>query len=319
MSNENILYSIVVPVYNSVDSVKELVDRTGAVFADSPGIRHEMVLVDDGSNNPLTWETLCELSRSHPNIVSIQLTRNFGQAAATLSGIAHASGDWIATMDDDLQHRPEDLPLLIAHQEHDVVLGQFSSKKQRLIRRIYSWLKGIVDRIALGRPRGVELTSFRLIRRNIAQAMLEIQTPYPFLGAMILYVTRDLHGVPVTHAPRQIGRSNYSLWTMLRLFSNLVVNNSSLLLRGVGIAGIAVSTASFAYAAYLLIRTLAYGAAVPGWTSVMVSVLSIGGLLLLAVGIVGEYLIRIIDGVEQRPNSFVRQIVRAKGSNDTNG
>lgn len=300
------LVSVVVPVYCSTSTVDELARRVERVFAELP-FDYELILVDDGSPNPDTWPTVEAVAKRDPRVVAIQLTRNFGQQAATLCGLRAARGDWVVTMDDDLQHRPEDIPSLLEHREHDIVIAQFARKRHGVLKRMISRMKSEFDRIVIGRPRGLQLSPFRLLCRTVVAGMLVISTPNPFIPALMLHVSRDVVGAPATHDARREGRSGYGLPGMLRLFGNLIINNSSLLLRWVGQLGIFFALASFAIAALVAFRKIVYDTPVTGWTSLLATMLLLGGLLLFGLGIVGEYLIRIIEASEAKPTYFVRR------------
>ncbi len=299
-------YSVVIPVYNTVGPLAELVSRLDAVF-DDMRVEHEVIMVDDGSPNPETWRTLAELASDHPRLRAIRLSRNFGQQPATLCGIAESSGDYVITMDDDLQHSPEDIPLLAAEGDHDVVIAQFSGKKHSLGKRIASRLKGYFDTLLIGKPAHIRLSPFRMINRATVDGMLSIRSANPFIPALMFYVTKDVVGVPIAHQARAEGRSNYTLGKMLKVFNNLIIGNSSFLLRVIGYFGITIATISMLYALWILVQQIVHPSFAPGWPSVIVSVLFVGGLLLFSVGIIGEYLIRIISGVEARPSYVVRE------------
>jgi glycosyltransferase involved in cell wall biosynthesis len=302
--------SIVVPVYNST-VLAELAERVEAVFRERPGDSWELIFVDDASPDPAVWPQLERLARERPEVQVHQLTRNFGQPAATLCGLRAATGDWVATLDDDLQHRPEDLPALLAESGHDIVIGQFARREHGLGKRLASRLKGVFDRVILGKPRGVRLSSFRLLSRTVVEGVLAIRTPYPFLPALMFYVSRDVVGVEVRHEPRREGRSGYTLWKQIALFSNLLISNSSLVLRVVGQMGIALALVSFALALAVAWRKLVHGIPVQGWASLFTALLLLGGLILFSLGVIGEYLIRIIESSEARPTYFVRRRLNA--------
>jgi dolichol-phosphate mannosyltransferase/undecaprenyl-phosphate 4-deoxy-4-formamido-L-arabinose transferase len=307
------LISVVVPVYGSANSVDELAARLERVFG-ALDDDYELILVDDHSPTPETWPTLERLATGDPRVRALQLTRNFGQQAATLCGLSEARGDWVVTMDDDLQHQPEDIPALLGERHHDIVIAQFERKHHSLFKRATSRLKGWFDRVVLDKPRGVQLSPFRLLSRTVVDGMLRISTPNPYLPALMLHVSRDLVGVPAVHRPRGEGRSGYGLSQLVTLFSRLIIDNSSLLLRLVGHLGVLFALVSFLLAGTIAVRRLLHGTPVAGWTSLIATMLLLGGLLLFGLGIVGEYLIRIIEASEAKPTYFVR---RRTGSADS--
>jgi len=304
-SSEPRLVSIVIPVYDS-PAPRELADQIEAVFREA-GVVHEVIFVDDASPDERVWPVLEQLARERPHVHAIQLSRNFGQQAATLCGLGEARGDVVITIDDDLQHDPRDIPALLAQYDHDIVIGQLGAREHHLSRRIASAVKGVFDRLILGTPKSLQLSSFRLLSRTVVDGVLSMRTPYPFIPALMFYVSRDVVGVPVNHSKRAGGASGYTFRKLLRLFSNLLINNSSLLLRGAAYAGLCLAAVSFALAGVAIYRRLVHGVAVQGWTSLFAAFMLIGGLLLVSVGIVGEYLIRIIETSEAKPTFFVRR------------
>lgn len=301
------LITVVVPVYNS-RRLEELADRVAAVFRDA-GISHELVLVDDDSPDPATWHTAVQLARQRPAVRALRLTRNFGQQAATLCGLQEARGAFVITMDDDLQHLPEDIPRFLALREWDIVIGQFSRKRHTLFRRTASQIKAFFDILIVGNPRSVQLSPFRMLSRTVVDGVLAIRTPHPFIPALMFHVSRRAVGVEVSHGARSDGRSGYTLRKLVRVFSDLLINNSSLVLRLVGQVGILLACVSFLLTAVVILRKLLHGVTVQGWSSLMAAILLIGGLLLFGLGVVGEYLIRIIEASEARPTYLVRSRV----------
>ena len=305
------LISVVIPVYRSTSTLVELTDRIGAVFAAIDGLDYEIVFVNDSPFWAETCATLKSLAEKNPRVTAVELTRNFGQQPATLCGIEFAKGDYIVTMDDDLQHAPENIPRLLAAASHDVVVARFRAKKHSLFKRAASRLKGYFDRVILGKPKGLVLSPYRLLKAPIARFMLKRNTPYPFIPALLFEITDDVVNVEIDHHSRGAGRSHYTLTRMLGLFSNLVVNNSSLLLRTVGYAGFTVAFVAFGYAVTIGIKALFFNYALAGWASTITAILFFGGMTLLTLGIVGEYLVRIIATTEQRPTYYVRDVYRS--------
>ena len=164
-------YSIVIPVYKSSSSLIELAERTEQLFLKMPNAEYELIFVNDSPFSKKTVDTLEVLAQRNPQIIVIELMKNFGQQAATLCGIKYAKGDYIITMDDDLQHWPEDICKLMEEQEHDVVIARFRDKKHSPFKRFTSEIKGYFDHIILGKPRFLRLSPFRLIKAEVAKLM----------------------------------------------------------------------------------------------------------------------------------------------------
>jgi len=298
--------SIVIPVYRST-VLEELATRIHAVLSGLPETDYEVIFVDDASPDPQVWAVLEEISRRSGRVRAIQLTRNFGQQPATLCGLAEARGDFVITMDDDLQHAPEDIPKLLSLTAWDIVIGQLDRKHHNLFRRLTSRVKGYFDRIILGKPKGIQMSAFRMLSRTVVDGVLSIRTPHPFLPALMFHVSQNVTGVRISHSSRREGRSGYTFWKLIRLFSNLLINNSSLVLRLVGNLGVLFAGISFLMAGVVVYRKLAHGVSVRGWASLLATELLLGGLLLFSVGIIGEYLIRIIESSEGKPTYFIRR------------
>jgi dolichol-phosphate mannosyltransferase/undecaprenyl-phosphate 4-deoxy-4-formamido-L-arabinose transferase len=224
-----VLVTVVIPVYNS-PVLEELAARIAAVFA-GRGEDYEIVFVDDGSTVAETWPTLDRLAAANRHVRAIQLTRNFGQQAATLCGLSESRGDVVITMDDDLQHAPEDIPRLLACQDYDIVIGLLGRRQHGALRRLASWTKAAFDSVLIGKPRGIRLSSFRMLSRSVVDGMIRLATTDPFLPALMFRVSRNAAAVPVSHHPRRAGRSGYTLPKLLRIFRSLLLSRSTPLQR----------------------------------------------------------------------------------------
>lgn len=299
------MISVVIPVYDS-PAPELLAERLETVLREA-ATAYEIIFVDDASPDPGLWPRVERIAREREHVRAVQLSRNFGQQAATLCGLREARGSVVVTMDDDLQHDPADIPLLLAHAHRDIVIGVLAAKQHPAGRRIASRIKNVFDRIVIGVPKGLQLSSFRLLSRTVVDGVLSMRTARPFLPALMFHVSTDAVGVPVTHSRRAAGRSGYTFSRLLALFSNLVISNSSILLRAGAYAGFSFAFLSFLLAAMVIYRKLVHGIAVQGWTSLFAAVLLIGGLLLIGMGIIGEYLIRIIESGEAKPPYTVRR------------
>jgi dolichol-phosphate mannosyltransferase/undecaprenyl-phosphate 4-deoxy-4-formamido-L-arabinose transferase len=312
---ERELFSIVVPVFTATTTLDQLVERIAAVFARLPQFDHEIIFVDDASVRPETWPALKRIALAHDHVRAVQLMRNFGQTPATFCGMKLARGHYIITLDDDLQHAPEDIPLLIAEREHDVVFAQFRELRHSLSKRVLSSLKNVLLSFLIDKPKGLQLTGFRLFRREVARAMLSVvSSPQATLPPLLFFMTRDIATVQVQHNPRLEGTSNYTLSRVLKMARNLLVNETVLLLRLMGQLGFTIAFLSFLGGLAVLASKFFMNTAVVGWASIMIVLLVVGGLILFCLGIIGEYLARLISGVEGRPSFVVRREASKGGS-----
>lgn len=309
--------SIVVPVYESSHSLEELARRVHAVFAGRPAGSFELLLVDDGSRSPGTAATLRALVNQGTSITVIRLMRNFGRTAAVLCGLRHARGDSIIVMDDDLQHRPEDIPRLLEHRGHDIVVAQFPVRSHDAMTIFGSWVKSHFDRIILGLP--CRMSAFICLRRDVVRAMLEMTSSRPFLPALIASVTLDFHPVVLEHDPSRHGRSRYSFLRRFMQFTNLLIGNSNLVLHAFGIIGGMVALTGFLSMFVIIVLRLTNQIGEAGWASLVVINLLFGGLILVALGIIGEYLLRILESGMHKPSYVVRSIEQSGEGREGNG
>ncbi|HTY12726.1 MAG TPA: glycosyltransferase family 2 protein [Candidatus Omnitrophota bacterium] len=312
MNAEKIDISVVVPVYNSAATLRELHDRLCAVIGDRLKMTFELVFVDDSSADG-SWAVLEELQRSDRRVKAVQLARNFGEHNATVCGLAYSSGEIVATMDDDLQHPPEELPKLIKAIDSgsDIAIGCFAQKKHSLLRNLASGMINALETLILGKPRGFRFTTFRAMRRQVAKHIAAgAKSRYCYITALILkYVAQDrMAEVEVEHHPRKEGGSTYTLAKLFSLASNLIVNYSAIPLRLSIYTGFAVSFGCLLFAVYLVLRVMIKGAYdVPGWASLAFLTTFLFGILFLFLGIIGEYIYRILREVSGNEPFFVKE------------
>lgn len=301
------VYSVVIPVYNSSESLFGIVDRIYHVFSSIVKDKFEIIFIDDNSPNVETQKSLKKLSKKFTFVNSYQLTKNFGQGGATMAGLSVSKGDWIITMDDDLQHNPEDIPLLLSMKEHDVVIAKFIKKQSNsLIKTLGSKIKGYSDNKLLGLERNIKSTAFKLIKSQVVKNMLAINTSRPFIIALILNVTSDIVNVEVVQSKRIEGESNYNLKKSFKLFSNLLISNSPIMLRLINLTGFVFSIISLLFGIILIINKILNPGISQGWTSIMVVSFLNLGILLFCLGIIGEYLYRIQEISNNKPAYIIK-------------
>ena len=292
-------YSVVIPVYNSSETLTQLVTRIEKVFVDH-GVIYEIIFVNDGSTNPETLTTLKKLSNNFCVKVH-HLMRNFGKPGAVLCGFKHAQGRYIITMDDDLQHLPEDIPALIAQKNHDVVIGKYKKSFHEVGKKIASKLKNSIDYYFLKKPKGIKSGPFKLIKSEVAKAACTLNVQRPMISALLYYCTNDVVNVPVTHQKRLSGSSGYTFKKGFQQLSQTMFGNSAVLLKLVAFIGLAMSLLSISVGIFFFIKKLLGEIELKGWASTFIVISFTSGLLLFAIGIIGEYLVRIINGIEHRP------------------
>ena len=304
------LYSIVVPIYNSAQTMDELYNRIRAVFENVIQEDFELILVDDCSKDN-SHEVIRRLNKLDDRVKFISLAKNHGQQKAVLCGIEHTEGDYVITMDDDLQHPPEEIPKLIEKMKSDsnidVVIGMYDSKKHNGIRRLGTRMLDILSNAVFRKNKDLKLTSFRLMKSVVADNLAEVGLKSPTVGHCILLVDGNVVNTEVRHDPRKAGKSGYSFGKLVKTFLNNVYVNSDFPLRLLGTIGIMSFAASILLAIYYLIRYFTGHINVSGFTTLILVVLFMNGLSLLAAGIIGRYLMVIINETKTLPKYSIRE------------
>jgi undecaprenyl-phosphate 4-deoxy-4-formamido-L-arabinose transferase len=308
---ETVDLSVVIPVYNSAPIMRQLLSRLRNVL-DPLEIRYEFVMVDDGSPDD-SWRVLSGLQQEEPEtITAVQLMRNYGQHNALMCGFRHARGELIITMDDDLQHPPEEIPKLLAairENDYDLVYGCYDKKKHPLLKNTGSMVVNMFFRRVFRLP--VTVTAFRIFRRELLTAILSYTRPFTFIDGLLAWNTRRVGTTTVEHHPRPIGRSGDSLGKMITLALNLFTNFSLIPLQMVSLVGTAAAAAGLLTGFYYLVLHFTGSIVTPGYASIIVSILTLGGLQLLGLGIIGEYLGRLHLNVNAKPQYWERQVLEA--------
>lgn len=301
--------SVVIPVYNSAESLRTIVHELEKLNQTAPFRITEVIFVDDASKNPATFPAITRLSEEFNWVKGIKLSRNFGQYAATLCGFRYTSGDYVVTMDDDMQHHPADIATLFQKSGHDVVIGLRTNRKSSFTDLLTSQIRNYFDTFLLGKPKGVEMSAFRLMKRYVVDEVCAMHSIKPYMNALILYVTRDVCNVNIPHYSRMEGNSGYSLIKRLRIFSHLVFGNSTLLMRILRMIGVSIFLFSVLIAALLIVKKMFWGTSVTGWTSTMLAIIGFGSLQLVATSLIGEYLQRMFPQTESKKVFIIRDEV----------
>jgi glycosyltransferase involved in cell wall biosynthesis len=292
--------SIVVPVYKAEGTIDALCERlVAAASAISPDF--EILLVEDCGGDR-SWELIEAASQRDARIRGIQLSRNFGQHAATLCGIGESRGRWIATLDCDLEQRPEDLQTLYAKAQEgfDLVYGIFPARSHSVWRNWTSELARYLFRVAIP-SLNYEYTSFRLINGRLARALTEFNAPFPFVDGYLSWVCNRYATVVVSHDDRADGESTYTFRKLLTHTINIFVTFSDLPLKFATWIGLFAFSAGMLMTLAIILQRLLGGITVSGYASLMAGLVSFGGLQLLVLGIFGEYLSRINFKTSKKP------------------
>jgi undecaprenyl-phosphate 4-deoxy-4-formamido-L-arabinose transferase len=305
--------SVVVPVYNSEGSLAALVERLAPVL-ERAASRYEVILVNDGSRDG-SWDVIADLSRRRPHVRGIRFMRNYGQHNALLAGIRAARHDVVVTMDDDLQHPPEEIPALLARlaEGFDVVYGVPVHMPHSAWRNFASWLTKRVVSHVMGIPSIRDISAFRAFRTSLRLAFAEYHSPDIVLDVLLSWGTSRFAAVQVQHHARAVGGSNYTFFQLLGRTMLVLTGFSTGPLRLASMAGFGFTVFGIGVLAYVLIRYFREGS-IPGFpfTASIISIFS--GVQLFALGIFGEYLARIFKRSLDRPEYVVDADTGSGGS-----
>jgi len=298
--------SVVVPVYNSEAILPNLFDRLKPVL-NSIGESWELILVNDASRDG-SWKTIQSLAASDPRCRGINLMRNYGQHNAVLCGIRAVRGDVVVTMDDDLQHPPEEIPALLRRLEegYDVVYGTPQKEQHGLMRDLASLITKLALRRIMGAETAQSVSAFRVLRTTVREGFANYQGAHVALDVLLTWGTGRFSTVRVRHDRRKEGTSNYTIGKLITIALNLLTGFSTLPLRIASIVGFAFTLLGIAVLFDVLVQYLIYGRSVPGFPFLASLTAIFSGAQLFALGILGEYLARIYVRTMDRPAYTVR-------------
>ena len=306
------MYSVIIPCYKSSHTIREVVELTSAKLDELGRTPYEFVLVDDCS--PDEGETLAELralADDYSYVKVIELAQNSGQHNAVMAGLNYAEGDALIAMDDDLQTHPSQLPKLFEafDQGYDIVYGYYPEKHHGAFRNFGSWVNYTSVRILIGKPKDLKTSSFWIIKRFVRDYVVQYQSHYTHLQGLFLRTTRNIASVPVEHFDRAYGQSGYTFKKLISLWSN-IMGYSIVPLRIATRLGVTLSVLSVIAAIVVVVKKLMHPNMAVGWASTIVTIIFFAGLILLFLGLIGEYLGRMYQNQTRDPQYVVRQVYR---------
>ncbi|MFH1540161.1 MAG: glycosyltransferase family 2 protein [bacterium] len=298
--------SVVIPVYNSESSLRELVRRLHPVL-ERVAAEYELILVNDGSRDG-SWDSITELAGEHEWIRGINLMRNYGQHNALLCGIRAAKNDVIVTMDDDLQNPPEEIPKLLEKlgEGHDVVYGIPEKEQHGLWRNLASRLTKLAMKSAMGVETARDVSAFRAFRTKVRDASRRYNSSFISVDVLLTWGTTRFGSVAVRHEPRRMGKSNYTFRMLATIALNMVTSFSIMPLQLASIMGFLFTLFGLSVLAYVLGRYIIEGGSVPGFPFLASVIAIFSGVQLFVLGIIGEYLARIHFRSLERPAFVIR-------------
>ena len=313
--------SCVIPCYHSAKTVGKVTAGIESVFAAHPGWDYEIILVNDNPPDD-TWDVIRGLCAANPKIHGLCFSRNFGQHAALMAGYRQVNGDIVVSLDDDGQNPPEQIFRLIdaIDGEHDLVYASepdvpkswWRTAGSRMTNRMFSWL--------MGKPRELYLSSYYAAKRFVVDEMVRCESPFPYVDGLAIRTTSRYRNVPVDSREREEGESGYTLFSLFKLWTNGFTAFSVKPLRIAAVLGGCVSVIGVLLGIILIIQKLIYRDAInAGWTSLMALTLLLFGILMMMMGLVGEYVGRIFVTMNRSPQYVVKLDTRAEDARDDSG
>lgn len=305
------LVSFVVPCYCSANTIGSVVDEIERTMPSLPQYDYEIVLVNDCSPDS-TFSVLSDLAEKDGRITAVDLTRNFGQHGALMAGFHHCRGDIVVCLDDDGQTPADEVGKLLSKLEegYDVVYASYEHKQHSKFRNWGTRINNRMTEIMLGKPKDLAIPSYLAAKRFIIDEMLNYKHCFPYVDGLVLRSTRRICNVPVDHRQRQQGESGYTFGKLIALWMNGFTSFSVKPLRLSTYAGALTAFLGFIYALVIIIKHFVDSSIPEGWSSTMALQLVLGGIILVVLGLIGEYIGRIYMCINASPQFVERQVVK---------
>ena len=300
--------SFVIPCYRSEKTIGTVVEEIRKTMR---GREYEIILVNDCSPDG-TISAIKALAAADKRITGVDLARNFGQHAALMAGFRQVTGDVVVCLDDDGQTPADEVDRLLAKidEGYDAVYASYEDKKHSGFRNFGSRLNKKMTEIMLGKPKELYISSYFAVKRFVMEEMLRYEGCYPYVIGLVLRSTRNICNVPIKHREREVGVSGYTLAKLISLWMNGFTSFSVKPLRLANYVGCISALCGFIYMIVIIIRHFAVGSAPLGWSSTTALLLLIGGIILVVLGMMGEYIGRIYMCINATPQYIVKEIYR---------
>ena len=308
------LISFVIPCYRSEKTVGGVVEEIKDTMATLPQYTFEIILVNDSSPDN-TFATIRELCGKYPFITGIDLAKNFGQHAALMAGMRHSSGDIVVCLDDDGQTPASEVGKLLEKLEegYDVCYASYGKKQHNGFRNFGSKVNELMTRVMLGKPKELYISSYFAAKRFVVNDMLRYEQPYSYVIGLVLRATKNITNVEVNHRAREVGRSGYTLSKLFSLWFNGFTAFSIKPLRIATLIGCLCACSGFLYGIYTIIKKIILMDAVEAGFSALMSVLVfVGGMIMLMLGMIGEYVGRVYLCINNSPQYVIREVISTK-------
>lgn len=303
------LLSFVIPCYQSEETIEHVIGEIIDTVKKDGRYDYEIICVNDYSQDH-TFQVLKKIAQN-PKIKVIDFSRNFGQHAALMAGFHYVTGEIVVCMDDDGQNPPREMFKLIDKLEegYDLVSAKYSKKKHSFYRRIGTKISFGMSSYLIGKPKDIDLNSYYVFKRYIVDEVIKYTNPYPFVHGLILRITRNMANVEIEHRERESGRSGYNLCKLFSLWMNGFTAFSEKPLRIASLMGCTCSFFGFLFGIVIVIRKLIYPDILVGYSSMMAILLFLSGMIMLFLGLLGEYIGRIYISINNAPQYAIRNTI----------
>lgn len=309
--------SFVIPCYNSESTLETVIDeiRTKMENDLKNQYSYEIVLVNDCSPD-CTWEVIKKLNKEYKNIKGINFSKNFGQHSALMAGISETVGDYIVCLDDDGQTPASEVDRLLDKMQkgYDVVYAKYKHKEHSAFRNWGSRLNDKMACIMLNKPKALYLSSYFCMRKYIADEICKYNNPYPYMAGLVLRATHNITNVEIDHRQRERGESGYTLTKLISLWFNGFTSFSVKPLRFASLLGIVFACIGAFYTCFIIIQKILNPSIIVGWSSLMAALLVIGGILMLILGMIGEYIGRIYISLNKSPQYVIKETIEYRNN-----
>lgn len=308
--------SFVIPCYHSENTVGGVVDEIVETVTAHGGYDYEIILVNDNSPDNVI-QTIKELAAANPHVKGLDLSRNFGQHSAIMAGFTYLTGDIVVCLDDDGQTPANEMFRLIDKLDSfDLVFAEYKSKQHSGFRNFGSKVNDLMARWLLSKPKDLKIMSYFACKRYVVDEVLRYENPYPYMSGLLLRATKKVCNVEVDHRERAEGTSGYSLRKLLLLWINGFTSFSVKPLRFATFIGFITAAAGFLFGIYVIIHKIVVPDSLLGWSSTMAVMLFLGGMIMLMLGMVGEYVGRIYLSINRSPQFVIRDKIGFEDKKD---
>lgn len=309
--------SVVIPCYNSEHTIKTVVDEVINTISARKGYDYEIILVNDCSPDSV-FDVISDMAANNNKIKGLDLAKNFGQHSAIMAGFTYVTGDIVLCLDDDGQTPAcEMFSLIDALNEYDLVFAKYTNKKHSAFRNFGSKVNDKMAQWLIDKPKGLKIMSYFACKRYVVEEVKKYDNPYPYISGLLLRATKRIGNVEIHHHERIEGKSGYTIKKLLMLWVNGFTAFSVKPLRIATITGVLAAVAGFFYSLYIIINKLIHPATPLGYSSTMAVLLFIGGMIMIMLGLIGEYIGRIYISLNNAPQYVIRKSVNTEENDET--